>query len=193
MKVPQHLIDEATRRGIVPGAEVSCYIAPSDTGIVQPFEKWEHGCGGWHFIDPSNNAIYVVAEDNSRFATVITTAPSQGLEEGMATECSPAMRAAIIERAKELGVGVSCLAQNSGLPHLVCHDNSIASISKSGPEAKNWIQNHEFLARLEATAKKPKPIRVNDYDVQFLDGKIKIGCTTVDNETVRAIAAKLQD
>ena len=40
---------------------------------------------------------------------------------------------------------------------------------------------------------KPKPITIGSNTVKFTKGEINVGCTTISNETVRAIAAKLID
>jgi len=196
MKVPQQIIDRAIEAGIVTGAEVSCYITPSDTGIVPPVEKWEHGSGGW-FFESGDEAIYVASDESDRFAKILQPAPqSQGLEEGMATECSPAMRAAIVERAKELGVPEDCI-NGSKHPNIGFMDGSIHPLvhyeDKSRYQAHKLIPNHEFLARLEATAKKPKPLKIGEWNVKFEKGSIEVGCQRITNETVRAIAANLKD
>ena len=190
MKVPQQIIDRAIEAGIVPGAEVSCYITPSDTGIVPPFEKWEHGSGGW-FFESGDEAIYVASDESDRFAKVLQQAPSQGLEEGMATECSPAMRAAIVELAKELGISDSgCLGQ--GLPYLVWWNGQLSSYHY-GREAKVKLTPEDFIAKMRATAKKPKPLKIGEWNVKFEKGSIEVGCQRITNETVRAIAANLKD
>lgn len=197
-QVPKHLIEAAALKGIVPGAEVSCYITPSDTGIVPPVEKWEKGSGGWFFVSDEDNGIYVVADDNSRFAKVIQPTTSQGLEEGMATECSPAMRAAIIELAKELGIGTGGVPPHDNrLLGVKCtkysHGIEIVTKMAEGMGRHTLLTPEDFIAKMRATAKKPKPIKIGNDVVVFNKGSIKVGCTTIPNETVRAIADKLQD
>jgi hypothetical protein len=85
---------------------------------------------------------------------------SDTLQPGMATPCGPAMRAAIMERAKELGVmdpsskekdtteGIWVLdfGLQKGMLHTCTYSNS---------EGLKFIPNHEFLRRLENT-KPPK-------------------------------------
>lgn len=135
--------------------------------------------------------------------TVITPAPSkeEGLIEGDGCRCGPAMRAAIIELAKELGIlegyggsddksveGVWNI-HGRGLVYRVCNFEGLTELT---PE--------EFMAKMRITAALPKPeppINIEsygkNYQVQFRAGDVKIGCTTIDNATVRLIASKLID
>lgn len=46
---------------------------------------------------------------------------------------------------------------------------------------------------LDPTYVVPKSIKVNGYLVLFKEGKIKVGCTTIDNSVVREIASLLKD
>ncbi len=197
MKVPQHLIDEATRLGIVEGAVVS--DGYKCTGTVPPVFEWEYevankdapGCG--HRISIKDDNTYLLSNMRG-WATVITPAPSQGLEEGMATECSPAMRAAIIELAKELGLSDGFAASYNMDKWITwCPDCGTCPI-QSGKHGKNIITPLDFLTRLEAEAKKlPKRETINGHDVTFHKGSVYLPCSQYTNETVRAIAAKLQD
>ncbi len=184
MKVPQHLIDEATRRGIVPGAVVSVVHTDGITATVMPFDEWEmygenlnagrEGYSRWNVMQ------------RGEWSIDITPAPSQGLEEGMATECSPAMRAAIIERAKELGHELHYEIENySPQPFLWWYDDKLCHRTT---DKNRRIPNHEFLARLEATAKKPKPIKIGEHNVDFIaNGDVKVGCTRVDYATLKEV------
>lgn len=103
--VSEEIIEEAAKRGIVPGAFVrSAWGYDLPDRFVPPINEWifskeldsiywAEGHDSWWLLD------------NGKWATVITPAPSsETLEPGMATKCGPAMRAAIMERAKELGL-----------------------------------------------------------------------------------------
>ena len=50
-----------------------------------------------------------------------------------------------------------------------------------------------FIAKMRATAKQPNPIQIAEHTVEFRKGSIKVGCTTIPNATVKAIAQKLID
>ena len=186
-KVPKELIDEATKRGIVPGAQMRnqygtwVFVGPlgMDCGYLCDLGMEEHN----------------IVNATDEWATVITPA-AIGLQEGDAVECGPAMRAAIIELAKELGLGVwkdtddfqpprYCLYWNSGEAHLAPRYPSVYGTKLHTPE--------DFIAKMRVTASQPKPITIDNYIVYFTKGEIKVGCTTISNETVRAIAAKLID
>ena len=119
-----------------------------------------------------------------------------GLKEGDSCECGPAMRAAIIELAKELGLGVwkdtdyyqpprYCLYWNSREAHLAPRHPSVSGTKLHTPE--------DFIAKMRVTASQPKSITIGEHTVKFTKGEIKVGSTTISNETVRAIAAKLID
>ena len=195
-KVPQHLIDEATRRGIVPGAIVSCAssygIQKGDKGIVLPVSNWIHGGAEGSILVGDN--LFGYSSPNKRWATVITPAPSQqpqaiGLQEGDAVECGPAMRAAIIELAKELGVRVNARGGEFGL--VVTSGVIVSAHCRLGND--NVITPEAFIAKMRVTAAQPKPITIGGNTVKFTKGEINVGSTTISNETVRAIAAKLID
>lgn len=196
--VPQHLIDEATHYGIVPGA-VSCSamdIDPTVT-IVPTHDKWSLGIApksDIHFHDP----VHCYILQAGKWATVITPAPApDGLKEGDAVECGPAMRAAIIELAKELGVcegdGGTDLSGTSGVWNCegtgrVYKCSSFRNLRRITPEA--------FMAKMRVTAALPKsepPIIIDGHVVKWEKGFIKVGCQEIPNDTVRAIAAKLID
>ncbi len=197
-QVPQHLIDEATRRGIVPGAEIR--DDQMRVGTVPPIEKWSEGVFGSLFLNRENN-LRAFNANTDKWATVIHPAPSQqpqaiGLREGDAVECGPDMRAAIIELAKELGLGVwkdtddyqpprYCLYWNSREARLAPRYPSVSGTKLHTPE--------DFIAKMRVTASQPKSITIGEHTVKFTKGEIKVGCMTISNETVRAVAAQLID
>jgi hypothetical protein len=200
-KVPQHLIDEAARRGIVPGAVIRCAAGGYEASVL-PYSQWTNK--GWGenyiFMDPPpclRPWIYY----NGEWATVITPAPAkeeEGLKEGDACECGPAMRAAIIELAKELGAPTYKPSEDPAsakeYPNLGWVGDVIsANCSNPGDSKKNWHTPESFIAKMRVTASQPKPIKIDGKTVEFNTGSIKVGCTTIDNATVRAIASKLID
>ena len=101
-----------------------------------------------------------------------------------------------MELAKELGLKIDGLGPEDRDLWGVQWDGR-AVITRLGGHVNSPHTPEAFISNMRVTAKvlasKPKPIRVNDYDVQFLDGKIKIGCTTVENSVVRAIVERLKD
>lgn len=204
-QVPQHLIDEAAKRGIVPGATIGCAASKTNaTGIVAPYSEWKYSSGIgtlWVGTEKHRPSLLAAKDCEDEWATVITPAPSQhpqaiGLQEGDAVECSTAMRAAIIELAKELGLGVwkdtddyqpprYCLYWNSREARLAPRYPSVSGTKLHTPE--------DFIAKMRVTASQPKPITIGGKTVEFTKGEISVGCTTISNETVRAVAAKLID
>lgn len=194
-KVPQHLIDEAARRGIVPGAVIRCAAGGYEASVL-PYSQWTNK--GWGenyiFMDPPpclRPWIYY----NGEWATVITPAPAkeeEGLKEGDACECGPAMRAAIVELAKESGyASVGFDSRNYPLvwSDMLCY----TSAGITCETVSRVLTPGKFYDRLVAQAKKPKPIKVGSNTVEFRSGSIKVGCTSIDNATVRVIASKLID
>lgn len=197
-KVPQHLIDEATRRGIVPGALVEAQGGARDSRrrIVGPYECWRLSYTGNEIsVDAPGETFgqYILCR-HDQWAKVVSPAPSVGLQEGDACEASPAMRAAIIELAKELGVPMTGDAEHRNYEGIGVSwvRDTVHRWNFDGRNMKRCTPE-AFIAKMRATAKKPKPIRIGDYTVKFNKGGIEVGCTKVDNETVRAIAEKLQD
>lgn len=202
--VPQELIEEARKRGIVPGAVIQCAVVDRKcTGTVRPIDKWEVSSGGtlWVGFDYAGSGLGARTQSN-HWATVITTAPSvkeeEGLKEGDAVECGPAMRAAIVELARQLGLSIheSGVEDIDTWPNLSwfgalggCKDPNLrGSAVRHTPEA--------FIAKMRVTAKLPKPeppIKIDGYEVKYEAGYIKVGCQPIPNATVRAIAEKLID
>ena len=192
--VDQHIIDEAKARGIVPGATIQC-ASDGTNGTVAPYKEWiEKSSGSLQVgFDDRGTSLYAFSRQNNRWATVITPAPqaaAEGLVEGDSCECGPAMRAAIIELAKELGVGLRSEAPASA--PLLWYGGRLCYTS-GGPRCetiRTMLQPGQFYDRL---SHHKKTIRIGDHEVKFNAGSIKVGCTTIDNATVRAIAANLKD
>lgn len=190
MKVPQHVIDEATRRGIVEGAIVHVIGTEETQATVLPINDWELTASG-HNLSACRDAqgfMWNVMQGGS-WSLVITPAPSQGLEEGMATECSPAMRAAIIERAKELGIFRDDYKSNPSAIRILYFNDGIVRTGAGDANYNNKpLTPLDFLTRLEATAKKPKPLKIGEHVVDFIaNGDVKVGCTRVDYATLREV------
>lgn len=193
MRTKEQLIAEAVRLGIVEGALIASPASADLTEYVRPISEW--------VLFPSGNlnngptGLYIAFGD--RWATVITPAPvveEEGLKEGDACECGPAMRVAIMELAKGLGVGV--YGDVRGDEHwAICvhlYEGRVA-IGSDLPASRTKLKSHDFIRGLEATAAKPKPIKIGNDVVKFNTGSITVGCTTIDNATVKAIAEKLID
>ena len=198
--VDQKIIDEAKAMGIVPGARIQCAYG-SGNGTVSPYDKWLMvGKSLWCGRDDDGCSLEAYNSRNDRWATVLTPAPqaaSEGLAEGDACECSDAMRAAIIELAKELGIWHADGLDQHGDDEVVGLW-FVTDVKRVYWSCKMWPSNvlhtpEAFIAKMRVTAAKPKPIRIGDYEVKFNAGSIKVGCTTIDNATVRAIAANLKD
>lgn len=208
--VPKEMIDEAAKRGIVPGAIILCAAGGYEASVL-PYSQWTNE--GWGenyiFMDPPpclGPWIYHNGEWATVIvpATVITPAPAkeeEGLKEGDACECGPAMRAAIVELAKELGLRSAYIEdkETNGVGAL---SNLTICDAKMNPSGwPNLFTPEVFIAKMRVTAKKPKPIKIKVgegvnskwYEVEFCSGSIKVGCTSIDNTTVRVIASKLID
>jgi hypothetical protein len=195
-KVPQHLIDEATKRGIIPGAVIKQFTGAyvGDLFVVAPSYKWEW-CESWLSVGRANEmTLYAMAKDV--WARVITPAPApqeeEGLKEGDACECGPVMRAAIVDLAIELGLA----------------EEQHRSSYMYDPDGLTWsehpcplqcgihgkvIMPEEFIRRMRVTAKKPKPVSIAGHKVLATKGTVEIDDTVYANSTIRAIAEKLID
>lgn len=76
MRVPKHLIEEAKKRGIVPGATIRDVYG--DEGVVAPFSKWEYDPWSddhWSVDNGGIAPIYIRSAAYSSWATVIKPAP----------------------------------------------------------------------------------------------------------------------
>lgn len=161
--VSKEIIEEAAKRGIVPGAVIRCLANSDDISTVPETSEWLIDNGDLYF--ETRGPIIVIRYGHGPFATVITPAPSsETLEPGMATKCGPAMRAAIMERAKELGiaygntaaeddsyVGVWAVTESCVSPK----DVGKVYCYSGGFDVVDAIPTHEFLRLMENT-KPPK-------------------------------------
>ena len=203
MKTLEQLKAEAAQRGIVEGARIEC-ACDGTIGIVIHPDGWSFGSIGddeWLMVGEDERGWGLYAKDDDRWAEVLTPAPSkeEGLKEGDAVECGPAMRAAIVELAKELGLIV--WGEDPITMSVICWcDGRINHVSKVPLEHDGTlfvgITPEAFIAKMRVTAKLPKPeppIMIGSNKVRFNIGSIKVGCTTIDNAKVRAIAEKLID
>ena len=188
-KVPEHLIEEARKRGIVPGAMIKS--AANDnlpSQIVLPIDQWTM----WNDCLNNGPLSGYLLNYRGKWATVVTPAPSQaeGLKEGDAVECGPAMRAAIIELAKELGVSRGDFHED--YPLVWFHGALCYTSSGWGSEhIKCKMPPEVFIAKMRVTGAQPKPIKIGDHTVKFnADGSVKVGCTTVDFATLEAVYNK---
>ena len=190
--VDQKIVDEAKARGIVPGAVIKTATGNDYTQVVRRFKEWERSGGGvvWNG-SLQGDSICIYDAQNGEWATVITPAPqaaAEGLVDGDACECGPAMRAAIIELAKELGVGL-----RSGAPAsapLLWYGGRLCYTS-GGPRCetiRTMLQSGQFYDRL---SRHKKTIRIDGHEVKFKDnGDINVGCTSVDFSTLEAVYNK---
>ena len=193
--VDQKIIDEARARGIVPGKKIACAYGRGE-GTVAQYEEWYMvGKSLWCGKDYDGCNLEAYSSWNDRWATVLPPAPqaaAEGLVEGDACECGPAMRAAIIELADDLELKATSYSEGI----IAYYDGKVYDCSRTctiGEKVKNWHTPEAFIAKMRVEAAKPKPIRIGDHEVKFNTGSIKVGCTTIDNATVRAIAANLKD
>lgn len=197
-KVPQHLIEEARKRGIVPGARIhSARIhsaaagRESDGQLVVPFDQWTM-YGDELNNGPTSSGYYLTY--CGKWAEVITPATSQseGLKEGDSVECGPAMRAAIIELAKELGLKATSYSEGI----IAYYDGKVYDCSRActiGKKVKNWHTPEAFIAKMRVTAAKPKPIKIGYDTVKFnSDRSITVGCTTVSFATIEEVYNRLK-
>ena len=198
--VDQHIIDEAKARGIVPGARVDGPVH-KDFIVTDPAEWIQTSSGIYCVPDLYSGGAWIYYED--KWATVIGTAQAvathapqaaaEGLVEGDACECGPAMRAAIIELAKNMGVQCSCFLNNEPTVIGLRWVSNGGLINMHIDVDKAMHTPEAFISKMRVEAAKPKPIRIGDHEVKYSTGSIKVGCTTIDNATVRAIAANLKD
>lgn len=76
MQVPKHLIEEAKKRGIVPGATINS--AYGSKGVVGAIEKWDYrklGDSMWSIVDISSEKLCIRSALYGSWATVIKPAP----------------------------------------------------------------------------------------------------------------------
>ena len=188
-KVPQHVIDEATKLGIVEGARIKCMSAGQ--GTVGPRSEWEYHSGTEPYlvvgVDDEGLSLFGMWRGWAKVIAPAPSAPSQGLQEGDAVECGPAMRAAIIELARELGVPVTNLYKPGDDGMDSCRWDGrviIRACPKRDPDL-NWMTPEAFIAKMRATEPVEKPITIGERKVEFYPtGDIRVGCTRVDHDTL---------
>jgi len=174
MNIPQHIIDEATKRGIVPGARIKCAV-DEDPGTVGPIDEWHYYGDGYEDGGPKFGDLTVGDNDGGSslhaiskgaWAVVTHSVIVEKLENGVATICGPYMKEAIIARAEELNVPMLFQASTAKLlPDLAFVNNRLEQYRGSDdfdgnppPGTKFWkaseeVSNHEFLRRLEGNAR----------------------------------------
>jgi len=159
--VSEEIIEEAAKRGIVPGAFVrSAWGYDLPDRFVPPINEWicSKELDSIYWAE-GHDSLWLL--DNGKWATVITPAPSsETLEPGMATKCGPAMRAAIMERAKELGIYVE-VSEDPSDPDFVgmwvINFRGTGGYGKISPTVYikdrlgNEVPAHEFLRLMENT------------------------------------------
>lgn len=78
------------------------------------------------------------------------------------------------------------MVTNTDKPHLQIWDDGEITYSFDKTDCKNYLD----LTILNTPFK--KPIHINDNVVEFMPGKIKVGCTTISNEIVEEIVKRLK-
>jgi len=202
MKTLEQLKKEAAKRGLVEGAKFMSPTHNGYSGTVNPTKDWSVADNETLWNGPPDDILLFSKEYG--WATVITPAPSkeEGLKEGDAVECGPAMRAAIVELAKELKLDMTVSAADTSV-----HKKGMSWVKHgfNEPRLHRWNYQdsfhrphipEEFIRKMRITAALPKPeppIWIGSDVVKFNNGSIQVGCTTIDNATVRSIASKLID
>lgn len=186
------LLEEAKKR-YKPGMRVKCTIN-GEPGTVWPHNKWFTRSDSVIIGGEEDDGVQIRLYVNGRWAEIITE-PAIGLQEGDACECSPAMRAAIVELAKELGFSVVGVDPQNEYVLGVRYDGDsrIVTNRPPNPSTAHSFAPEAFITKMRVTANAPKPIKIGEHPVKFSKGSIAVGCTTIDNATVRAIADKLID
>lgn len=193
-KVPEHLFKEARKRGIVPGAWIHSAASGTSSKAQQvvPFDQWIM-YGDELNNGPAESGYYLT--HRGKWAEVAVPAPSQaeGLKEGDSVECGPAMQAAIIELAKELGVSIaSTYEESSRFPRIVWYNGQIDRC-KAHHHPQTIHTPEALIAKLRATAAQPKPIKIGNATVKFnSDRSITVGCTTVSFATIEEVYSRLK-
>jgi hypothetical protein len=196
-KVPQYQIDELRANGIVPGATCTSAAFPNDPPfVVPPVENWRMGPDG----PMSGPAVDSMGDDcnrylkyQGRYAAVISPAPQQeGLRNNSACKPDALMRAAIVAKANELGIGEFDGSSPDENPHIQFNYGTtvrpLTHKEGSWHERLTYIPPGEFYDRLCRMTPKEKPIRIDNREVVFTGGgNIKVGCTAVEWETLEAV------
>lgn len=192
-KVSAHLIEEAAKRGIVPGARMRFEDHPE--WIVPSADRW-HLFGtediAWCRDDGAPHDHCWIRWGRQWQTPIAPPATPPPLSDGDACECSETMRKAIVELAGELGVRVATIFA-PGLGGMNdCRWDGGCIIRAHKDASLNWLPPEEFIARMRATAALPKPIRIGEWNVEFQQGSIKVGYTTVPNEVVRKVVGGVE-
>jgi hypothetical protein len=183
----EQLIEEAKLRGIVPGAVVE---SPTygRTYTVGPTKEW-HYAEDLDTWSSGDSHLY----DSGNWATVISPAPQQeGLRNNSACKPDALMRAAIVAKANELGIGEFDGSSPEENPHIQFNYGTtvrpLTSRESHWHEHLTYIPPGEFYDRLCRMTPKEKPIRIDNREVVFTGGgNIKVGCTAVEWETLEAV------
>lgn len=202
-KVPQHLIDEAAKRGIVPGALVTNRCMKQYRGgeawVVGSVNEWR--LQGRHVDDNSSNGraasyAWIYGPEDNEWATVITPAPAseaEGLKEGDACEPDDHMRKAIVDKAKELGYCAMDGYQH-GKPLLWYGDR--LRYASGGPRCETiskTLSACAFYERLCVTAAPPKREMICGHWIKPSKGAVDIDGTVYSNTFIRNVSEKLID
>lgn len=187
----EELIQEATRRGLVPGVTVESIFGT--VGVLPPHDKWYTTQVDLFARCPDVGALGVRV--NGNWATLVSPA-CEGLEEGMAVECGPAMRAAILESAANYGI------RNRGVPESEKNVKGLVYVSEGnlctvyGFPGRTMLAPSEFLRRLEHTKPAQPKITVtsNGKEVEaiFTADGIEVNGSCVSRKQVLEVADRLE-
>ena len=166
--ISEELKAEAKGHGIVPGAVINCAMVPDRYGTVSPYSEWET-VGDPLFlivgIDDEGGDLFALYEYD--WATVKTPSTQQGLQPRDACKCSPAMQAAIAEKAKELGLWSG--SDYSGYDGVLVIDNGSdrwkvrpTLFSTNPTQTLNFLTPAQFLTRLEHTSPPVKELTTEE-------------------------------
>lgn len=190
-------IQDVIDKGYKPGMRIKCAATQTDEGTVAPVNEWRVSIPDGKSIvvghDDDGDTLFAYDGGTNKWATVITPAPSKGLQEGDAVECSPAMRAAIIELAMEFGMArhVNGLNNSRDWPCLMWWKSEIIGYRLPENDAKP-ITPEEFIARMRVTPS-TKANKDCSFRLSYEKGAVKIGDVLLSNDVYRSIAKGLQD
>lgn len=202
----EQLIQEAKSRGLVPGAVVK----------EAPYNRWPPRT--LTIIDPpryggrenrlyctSTTGISILIMADGVWATVVTPAPQEGLQEGDGVEASKKVLGAIADMAIELG-----LAKEKYRSSYEIQERGVTWMPDSVPHCplqcgvlsmRNRLLPEEFIRRMRITAaKKEQEIRVDDYitiklnrNEVYIHNKTSDVSMIIPNDTIRKIHQNLKD